>query len=232
MTFVLARQLVVFGDFDGALTVFRPITSVAKAYFDPELITVWKNIIESYIKISQVIMCGVNTKATEEILLSCEMFRDCRKRILDLTFQKAYPGYPFCFMYAFMESIGFAMTASKNQMSNGGSLMKLLPLHKCVKFLKEIQFAADACVALDNMNSGKHSMEGVTVTRKVDVESIALFHILKIAADRICEKDTELDKDFQQVIEASFRTLMSLANRIDVESNKSAELYNMISKFT
>lgn len=228
MTFILTRQLVVFGDYDRARKVFRPITSVAKVYFDPELTQLWKEILEAYIKMCIIFTNSANPKLISDAVQSCEQFRDCRKQVLELNFQKNYPGYAFSFMYAFTESIGFAIS---NSHKHGTSpLLKQLPLLKCVKFLKEIQLAADACVALDNMIRGKHVLEIVTENRKVDVQSTALFHVLKHASERISDKDTEIDKELQQVTESSFSTLMTLSNRLDLDKLKAAELFNNISK--
>ncbi len=230
VTFVLARQLVVLGDFDKALKVFRPMTSVAKVYFDTELTQVWKNMLEAYVKICMVIMNGINTQYTEDLIKSSEQFRECRKQIFDLNFQKTYPGYAFSFMYTFTECIGFVVSHSKQQV--GPSLLRQLPLTKCAKFMKEILLAADASVALDRMKSGKIVLEGVTESRKVDVQSATLFHLLKVASERISDRDCKAsgDAEFKQLAEDAYKALMSLANREDLDKLKSADLLNILSK--
>ncbi|CAL8074089.1 unnamed protein product [Orchesella dallaii] len=233
ITFVLTRQLVLLGDFEKALKIFRPVTSVAKVYFDTELTEVWKKVLESYVKMSMVVTTGANNIFNEDPSKVFESFRKCRKQILDVRFQKNFPGYAFCFMYAFTECIGFAISGSKN-VNNVDTPVSSVPLHKqlplstFVKFLKEIRIVAGACAALGTSEIGKHVLEGISETRKIEVGSTTLFHVMKFATERISDKDAEINKDLQQITEGCFETLMLIAGKAELEKTRAAELYNNI----
>ncbi|ODN05057.1 hypothetical protein Ocin01_01584 [Orchesella cincta] len=234
ISFLLTRQLVLLGDFDKALKIFRPVTSVAKVYFDQELTELWKKVLEAYVKMSMVVTIGVSKTTTEDASKIFESFRKCRKQILDVQFQKNFPGYAFCFMYAFTDCIGYAITnsksinTSKTTSVSSTPLYKQLPLGALVKFLKEIRIVAGACAALGTSEIGKNVLEGISETRKVEVGSTALFHVMKFATERITDKEMEIDKELQQITEGCFETLMLIAGKPELESARSADLYSHI----